>query len=161
MANQFQKRINQYPAPGVEGGFASTNPDATYVAGEAALVAGTNGVTIGRFAWDVNGVASNAGTGAPSGFVHRDGQAVITTWLGEASNVIQSGREVTLKTAGDYWARTSTAATRGQKIFASLTTGQVQTGAAGATIAGYAETNFKVGNTCDANELVKMTTWSN
>ncbi len=157
----FQSVINQYPAPGIEGGFASTNPDATYLAGEAALVAGPNGLTIGRFAWAVDGVASNAGTGAPSGFVHRDGQAVITTWLGDASNVIQSGREVTLMVAGDFWARTSTAATRGQKIFASTTTGQVQTGAAGATIDGYAETNFIAGSVAAAGELVKISTWSN
>lgn len=157
----FQNAINQYPAPGVEGGFASTNPHATFTAGEAALVAGTSGLTVGRFAWAVNNVASNAGTGAPSGFVNRDGQASITTWLGQASNLIQPGREVTLMVAGDFWARTSTAATRGQKIFASLTTGQVQTGAAGATIDGYVETNFKAGSACDANELVKISTWSN
>lgn len=161
MANTFQSVINQYPAPGVEGGFASTNEHMTFLAGEAALVAGTSGLTIGRFAWAVNGVASNAGTGAPSGFVHRDGQAAITTWLGSDSNVIQSGREVTLMTRGDFWARTSTAATRGQKIFASLTTGQVQTGAAGATIDGYVETNFTAGSACDAGELVKISTWSN
>ncbi len=157
----FQSVINQYPAPGVEGGFASTNPHATFTAGEAALVAGTNGLTVGRFAWAVDGVASNAGTGAPSGFVNRDGQASITTWLGQASNLIQSGREVTLMVAGDFWARTSTAASRGQKIFASLTTGQVQTGAAGATISGYVETPFKAGSACEANELVKISTWSN
>lgn len=157
----FQSVINQYPAPGIEGGFASTNPHATFLAGEAALVSGTNGLTIGRFAWAVDGVASNAGTGAPSGFVHRDGQAVITTWLGDASNVIQSGREVTLMVAGDFWARTSTAATRGQKIFASITTGQVQTGAAGVTVDGYAETNFIAGSVAAAGELVKISTWSN
>ena len=157
----FQNAINQYPAPGVEGGFASTNPHATFTAGEAALVAGTNGLTVGRFAWAVDNVASNAGTGAPSGFVNRDGQASITTWLGQASNLIQPGREVTLMVAGDFWARTSTAATRGQKIFASLTTGQVQTGAAGATISGYVETPFKAGSACEANELVKISTWSN
>lgn len=157
----FQNVINQYPAPGVEGGFASTNPHATFLAGEAALVADTTGVTVGRFAWAVNGVASNAGTGVPSGFVNRDGQASITTWLGAASNVVQAGREVTLMVAGDFWARTSTAATRGQKIFASLTTGQIQTGAAGATITGYIETEFVAGSACDANELVKISTWSN
>ena len=156
----FQSVINQYPAPGVEGSFASTNPHATYLAGEGALVAGEAGLTVGRFAWAVNGVASNAGTGSPSGFVHRDGQASITTWLGEASMLIQPGRESTLMTAGDFWARTSTAATRGQKVFASLTTGQVQTGAVGATIAGYAETDFFVGSTAEAGELVKITTWS-
>lgn len=156
----FQSVINQYPAPGVEGGFASTNPHATFLAGEAALVAGDAGVTVGRFAWAVDGVASNAGTGAPSGFVNRDGQASITTWLAPASNLIQPGREITLMVAGDFWARTSTAATRGQKIFASLTTGQVQTAAAGATVAGYAETAFTAGSTCEAGELVKISTWS-
>jgi len=156
----FQNVINQYPAPGVEGGFASTNPHATYLAGEGALVAGEAGVTIGRFAWVVDGVASNAGAGAPSGFVHRDGQASITVWLAEASNLVQPGREITLMTAGDFWARTSTAATRGQKIFASLTTGQVQAAAAGATVAGYVETAFTAGSACDAGELVKISTWS-
>lgn len=157
----FQSVINQYPAPGIEGSFASTNPHATYLAGEGALVAGDTGLTVGRFAWAVEGVASNAGTGVPSGFVHRDGQASITAWLGEASMLIQPGREVTLMTAGDFWAKTSTAATRGQKIFASLTTGQIQTGAAGATITGYVETNFFAGSTCDAGERVKISTWSN
>jgi hypothetical protein len=157
----FQNVINQYPAPGVEGSFASTNPHATYLAGEGALVAGNAGLTVGRFAWAVDGVASNAGTGTPSGFVHRDGQASITAWLGESSMLIQPGREVTLMTAGDFWAKTSTAATRGQKIFASLKTGEVQTGAAGATIEGYAETNFFVGSTAAAGERVKITTWSN
>lgn len=156
----FQSVINQYPAPGVEGSFASINPHATFLAGEGALVAGDDGLTVGRFAWAVNGVASNAGTGAPSGFVHRDGQASITIWLAQASMLIQPGREATLKTAGDFWARTSTAATRGQKVFASLTTGQVQTAAAGATVAGYVETNFFVGSAADAGELVKITTWS-
>ena len=156
----FQSVINQYPAPGVEGSFAGTNPHATYQAGEGALVAGASGLTVGRFAWNANGVASNAGTGAPSGFVHRDGQASITVWLGEASMLIQPGREATLMVAGDFWARTSTAATRGQKIFASLTTGQVQTAAAGATVAGYVETAFSAASACDAGELVKISTWS-
>ncbi|ELY4670900.1 hypothetical protein ACOJBQ_003916 [Cronobacter muytjensii] len=156
----FQSVINQYPAPGVEGGFASTNPHATFLAGEAALVAGTGGLTIGRFAWAVNGVAANTGTGAPSGFVHRDGQAVITEWLGASSNVIQVGREVTLMVAGDFWARTATAAIRGQKIFAVLADGTIKTGAAGATISGAVETNFYAGSACDAGELVKISTWS-
>ncbi|EOC0520441.1 hypothetical protein ABW743_003298 [Cronobacter sakazakii] len=156
----FQSVINQYPAPGVEGGFASTNPHATFLAGEAALVAGTGGLTIGRFAWAVSGVATNTGTGAPSGFVHRDGQAAITEWLGASSNVIQAGREVTLMVAGDFWARTATAATRGQKIFAVLADGTIKTGAAGATISGAVETPFYAGSACNAGELVKISTWS-
>ena len=156
----FQSVINQYPAPGVEGDFASANPNASLLAGEGALVTGTSGVTVGRFAWAVAGVVSNAGSGVPSGFVHREGQASIVTWLAESSMLIQPGREVTLMTRGDFWARTSTVATVGQKVFASLTTGQVQTGAAGATISGYIETPFVVGSAAAANELVMIGTWS-
>lgn len=156
----FQSVINQYPAPAVEGDFASANPNASLLAGEGALVTGTSGVTVGRFAWAVAGVVSNAGSGVPSGFVHREGQASIVTWLAESSMLIQAGREVTLMTRGDFWARTSTVATVGQKVFASLTTGQVQTGAAGATISGYIETPFVVGSAAAANELVMIGTWS-
>lgn len=156
----FQSVINQYPAPAVEGDFASANPNASLLAGEGALVTGTAGVTVGRFAWAVAGVVSNAGSGVPSGFVHREGQASIVTWLAESSMLIQAGREVTLMTRGDFWARTSTVATVGQKVFASLTTGQIQTGAAGATITGYIETPFVVGSAAAANELVMIGTWS-
>lgn len=156
----FQTQLNQYPAPGVEGDFASTNPTASYLAGEGQLVAGAQGVTVGRFAWAVNGVVSNEGTTAPSGFVHREGQATLITWLGASTMTVQPGIPMTLMTAGDYWARTSTAATIGQKVFASTTTGQIQTGAADATIDGYVETKFVVGSVAAAGELVKIGTWS-
>ena len=156
----FQNAMNMYPAPGVEGDFASANPTASLLATDGALVAGSSGLTVGYFAWVVNGVASNAGTGAPAGFVHREGQASITTWLAQASQLIQPGREVTLMTRGDFLARTSTASTVGQKIFASLTTGQICTGAAGATIAGYVETSFYAGSAVAAGELVMITTWN-
>ncbi|MDK1195308.1 hypothetical protein QMW88_04060 [Cronobacter dublinensis] len=156
----FQRTINQCPSPGIEGGVASTNPYATFLADEGALVAGNDGLTVARFAWVTDGVASNTGTGAPAGFVHRDGQASIVDWLGAASMLIQPGREVTLMVAGDFWARTATAATRGQKIFAVLADGTIKTGAAGATVAGAVETPFFAGSTCDAGELVKISTWS-
>lgn len=156
----FQTQLNQYPAPGVEGDFASANPTASYLAGEGQLVAGPNGVTVGRFAWAVNGVVSNTGSGVPSGFIHREGQATLIAWLGQSTMTIQPGNGMTLLTAGDFWARTSTAATIGQKVFASLTTGQIQTGAAGATVSGFVETKFVVGSVAAAGELVKIGTWS-
>lgn len=156
----FQKSMNQYPAPGIEGSFASLNPYASYVAGDGALIVGPDGLTIGRFAWVVKGVAANKGTGAPAGFVPRDGQASIVEWLGAASNLIQPGRECTLHTAGDYWAVTTTAATVGQKVFASLTTGEIATGAAGASVDGFIETAFSVASTAAAKERIKISTWS-
>lgn len=158
--SEFQKSMSQYPSPGIEGSFASLNPYSSYVAGEGALIAGSDGLTIARFAWVVKGVASNKGAGAPAGFVPRDGQASIVEWLGSASNKIQSGRECTLHTAGDYWAVTTTAATVGQKVYASLTTGEIATDEAGATLEGFIETAFSVASTAAAKERIKISTWS-
>ena len=156
----FPNRVNQYPAPGVEGAFASNNPHASYNAGEGALVTGDDGLTIGRFAWVTDGVAENKGAGVPAGFVHRDGQASIVEWLAPASNVIQPGRECTLMVAGDFRARTTTAATVGQAVFASLTTGEIATDAAGATVAGFIETSFTAQRDAAAGELIVISSWS-
>lgn len=48
--NTFQTHMNQYPAPGIPGAFASDNPHASYVAGEGALITGPDGLVIARFA---------------------------------------------------------------------------------------------------------------
>lgn len=159
----FQTRINQYLPIGVEGDFASDNPVSTWLAGEGALVAGDDGVTVGRFAWvDAdNMTAANTGTGEPQGFVSREGQALITDWMGNASMVIPVGMAVDLKTRGDFIVRTTTVATVGQKVFASLTDGTISTGAAGATVAGSVETIFTVGSAGAANDVIKMGTWGN
>jgi hypothetical protein len=132
----FQRTINQYPALAVEGDFASANPRASMLAGEGALVAGTGGLTVGRFAWvSSERTALNTGTGVPSGFVHREMQAAITAWLDAASMVIPGGRQITLAVEGDFWARCINAATPGQKAFANLDTGEVIAANAGASVA--------------------------
>lgn len=157
----FQKQVNNQQAPAVAGDAASLNPRSTYLAGEGALVAGTTGVTVALFAWaTAAGIVSNAGTGAPSGFVARENQALITAYLAEGSNLIPQGFDVTLFTAGDFWAVTTTIATVGQKVFANNTTGAISTGAAGATIAGSTETKWFVGSAAAVGELIKITTWN-
>lgn len=157
----FQTKMNQELPHGVEGDFATVNPYASYASFGGQLVAGDGGVTVGRFAWvdTATGKVTNAGSAAPSGFVHRDGQASITIWLGEASMLIQEGREVTLHVAGDYYVKTKTAATIGQKVFASTTDGTISTGAAGATIAGSIETKFSVLSAGAVGELIAIGTW--
>lgn len=153
----FQSVVNQYQAPAVEGDFCSANPRASVVAGEGALVAGTGGVTVGRFAWAASdGTVTNAGSGVPTGFVHRDMQALITTWLGEESMVIPEGLAMSLFRSGDFWVKTLTTATVDQKVFASNTDGTVKTGAAGATITGYTETDWFVDSAGAVNELIKI-----
>ena len=104
----FQTVVNQTPAPAVAGDFASINPRATVLAGPGGLVTGPNGVTVGKFAWvEPGGVIANnygAAPNVPDGFVHRDQQALITSFLGQASNVVPPGFPITLFSAGDFWA---------------------------------------------------------
>lgn len=166
MATGFQTTVNLQQAAAVEGDFASANPRRSVVSHEGTLVAGTGGVTVARFAWaDSTGKVTNAGSedDAPAGFVARSGQqgaAQITTYLAETSMVIPEGYEVTLHGSGDFWVKHITnPATVGQKVFASVTTGQIQTAAAGAIVDGYIETAFRVsgfpaGGTGAVGELI-------
>jgi|SRR6185437_4269285 len=157
----FQTVVNQTPAPAVAGDFASANPNASVVAGPGTFVAGSGGANVGVFGWaDGSGNVTNAGSGIPTGFIHRDYNALIVTWLASASMNIPQGQPVTLMSAGDFWAQTLTSATVGQKVFAGNADGTIKTGAAGATIAGYTETKWYVGSAANANELVKITTWN-
>jgi hypothetical protein len=155
----FQTTVNLQQAPAVAGDFATANPRASFPAGEGRYVAGVAGVTVGRFAWidAATGLVSNTGTGKPDGFVHREQQALITVYLAEASNLVPQGFPVTVMRTGDYWATsTVAAATKGQKAFAKLSDGTIQPGAAGATIAGFVETDFVITQGCALNELLVM-----
>jgi hypothetical protein len=156
----FQSQVNIQPAPACAGDFASANPRAVLLAGPGAVVAGSTGVNTGVFAWVLLGVALNSGTGAPSGMVRRNNEALITTFLAESGTNIPQGLPLTVYTQGDFWVQNTVAvATVGQKVFASLTTGQVQTAAAGATVAGYIETKWFVASPGAVGELIKITTW--
>lgn len=127
----FQKTVNLTPASAVVGDFASSNPRATVLAGPAGLVAGLGGVTVGKFAWvDDDGLtvfSHGTATRAPSGFVHREQQALIQTYLAESSMNIPFGFPVTLHNAGDFWATLAgdNAATVGATIYADYSNGDV------------------------------------
>lgn len=160
----FQQQVNMHQAPAVEGDFASVNPYASVIALDAAVVAADEGVTVGRFAWvvgnEASNAASNAGTTAPTGFVSRRGNhAVITQWLGRYSMIVPKGVNVTLHVQGEFFAKTSAAATIGQKIFASTTDGSVTTGTAGTNVPGFVETNYYAATAANAGELVAISTW--
>ena len=160
----FQKTVNRNPPLAVEGNFASATVTHNVLAGTQQFVADTAGVTIGRFAYAslATGKVTNAKNTAANvtvGFVRRgDNTAVITTWMGEETMLIPAGYGVTLYDRGDFWVKTKTAATVGQSVFADNVTGEISTGAAGATIAGSTEVPlFKVGSIGAANSLIKIT----
>jgi hypothetical protein len=138
----FQKSVYTQPAPAVAGDFASANPRASVLAGPGGLVAGPNGLVVGRFAWlsyytvdpnDAPATANNTGSGAIAGFVHRDQQALITTYLAESSMLIPAGFPVTLMDAGDFWCINSGSgqALPGMKAYANYADGTITFAATG------------------------------
>jgi hypothetical protein len=124
----FQKQVNMYQAPAVAGDFATQNPRSALVAPEDGFVAGSAGVTVGLFAWvQSNGTVLNNGAGKPDGFIHREMNALITTYLGESGNVIQGGFPVTIMKTGDYYVTANgSSAVRGEKAYAKLQDGSVR-----------------------------------
>jgi hypothetical protein len=163
----FQTAVSLYPAPGIVGEQASMNPVRTVDVGSGALVAASGGVTVGNFAWISGttnlggGTASNVfpslGTAAPTapdGLVLNSHEALITTWLGQASMVIPQGVGLTLADRGDFWNNSNyAAATRGQKVFANFFNGDVLVAAAGSFPANLTGTNASVTATCATNVL--------
>lgn len=156
----FQTQVNAQQAPAVAGDFASANPRASHVAPEAGYVAGAGGVTVGRFAWiQADGVTVlNSGAGKPDGFIHREQQALISTYLAESSNVVPAGLPVTVMRTGDYFATSTVAAAdKGEKAFAKLTDGTMQPAAAAATVSGFVETDFAISQPAGIGELAVIT----
>ena len=163
----FQTVVNSTPAPAVAGDFASINPRATVLAGPGGLVTGPNGVTVGKFAWVEPGgvIANNFGSAAnvPDGFVHRDQQALITQFLGQASNLVPPGFPITLFSAGDFWALNQGPGviSKGTALYAGYADGGLYTSApTGASVtATLGSTNTgSLGSTSTGTAVVGQTT---
>lgn len=143
----FPNQVQVLQVPAVEGDFCDTNqPRSSYVAGPSGLVAGPNGCLVGRFAWAVPPVdgdgapttVSNSGFGLPSGFVHREQQALITTYLAASGMTIPKGFGMTLMTGGGFWCKNAgaTEAEYGMKAYAAFADGSITFAATGAPTAG-------------------------
>ena len=147
----FPNQVNVQQAPAVAGDFASKNPRYTVDAQQGQIVAGPNGLVIGRFAWlDPTGtIANNGGQGAPSGFVSRLGQGTITAYLAEAGMTILPGMPVTLFSSGDFYVKNTGASATAfnQKAYANSNDGSISFGATGSP---------PTSGTCSAGTLQKI-----
>lgn len=166
MPTIFQTSVNVVQAPGIPGDFASADPWFSTVSSSGVMRAGAGGVTIGCFAWldSTQTIARSTGSGAPSGFVHREMQATIVAFPAEYGMTIPEGQRVgSLMTGGVFFAKNAGAgaATIGMKAFANTTNGSVSFAAAGATVSGSVETKwfcvgFGEGGTGASGEVVKI-----
>ncbi|MGQ6231063.1 structural cement protein Gp24 [Serratia sp. IR-2025] len=161
----FQSDVKIYRGVGQVGHPASTSPIIAAAGGLGAFKAATAGVSIATFVFRdaadpkvVTNVAPAADS-KPIGFIQNLGQAIIG-YGQSASMLIRSGVEVSPKVGGDFWAKSTTVATNGQKVFASVTDGTIATGAAGATVAGHVETEWYVSQGAAVGDLIIISTWS-
>ena len=134
----FQQQVNITPALGQPGDFATNNPYSVFPGEQGQYIAGAGGVSVGLFAWlqsdgrSILNSAAGALLSVPTGFMHRDLQAQIVTYLTEYGVTIQPGQVAVPYVRGDYFAvSTVAAAVVGNKAFANLITGAMQPGVTG------------------------------
>jgi hypothetical protein len=135
----FQNQVYITPSIGLPGDFASSNPMNYKLSSNGKMVADASGVKVGQFAiLNSDGTVTTipgSAAAAPTnriGFVHREDNAQITTFLAEAGNTIQAGQPVALFGEGDFLinadAITGTPV-RGAVIAWDTTTGLINVGA--------------------------------
>lgn len=165
----FQSIVNRQPAPGQAGDFYGVNmravvlgsnvpygsPGAGGAGAVGQLVSPVGGLIVGNFAWaDLNtgAVSQSFDANGQLGFLHREEQAIIVTYLGISTYVVNQGFPITLFSQGDFWGKFAGGAIPGQRVWADPDTGAlisavtapfvvVATGSVGASFTGVVATN--------------------
>ena len=153
--NTFQSAVNLEPAIGLPGGYAAVNPIVSTPRGYIAKAA----CKVGGFVWEdttYEGQVNPSGSGLPLGFVVREVNVPMNPSV-DYTNEIPAGGTVTVAVEGDFFVQPAASVTKGQKVFASTTTGAVSGASAGATVAGSVETNWKFDTSCGAGEIAIIT----
>ena len=134
----FQNQVFITPAQALPGDFASSNPMVYKLSSNGIMVADSSGVKVGQFAaLNANGTVTTVPGSAPSGglsrigFVHREFNAQITTFLAESGYTIQPGQPVALFGTGDFFVNADAVTgspSRGAVIAWDTTTGLINVG---------------------------------
>ncbi|NVN09717.1 structural cement protein Gp24 [Nguyenibacter vanlangensis] len=139
------------------GGGTGATATATVVNGIVTEINVTNGGSGYTSAPAVTLTPATIAPSIPDGFVPREQQGLTTQYLQEATMTIPPGFMVTLADGGDLFCVSATDAARGQKVYASLTDGSIQTNASGQTISGYIETDWLVSLAAPAGDIIAIT----
>ncbi len=129
----FQKQVYINPANALPGDFASSNPMIYKLSANGKMVADASGVTIGKFAFiSATGLVSSKATAIPTGgrygFVHREMNGQIVTYLAETGYTIQPGEPVALFGSGDFFVAVDNlgaAAVGGEAVYFDYANGEV------------------------------------
>jgi hypothetical protein len=151
----FQNVVKTEPAIGLPGGYAAVNPIVSTPRGYIAKTA----CKVGGFVWEDStdaGQVNPSGSGQPLGFAVREVNVPMGTNVAY-TNEVPVGATVTVAVEGDFFVQPAASVTKGQKVFASLTTGAVSGGAAGANVSGSIETNWVFDTSAGAGEIAIIT----
>jgi len=155
----FQKQVNKSVAPGVAGDLA-TPDQAIY---QAVNFVAEADCTVGNFVFagtDASYQAKpGAASGQPIGLVQRNLSYPNYTISSGGSLTVPAGYTLTIAVKGDFWVKTSSSASVGDAVFASLTDGSISTAAPGSTVAGSVETAWRVKTAGAANDMVIISNW--
>jgi len=160
----IQNQVQTYPSKAVPGDRASGNP----VVYKVPTPQASGNVLVGSFVFampdgdptTVKQTTSNASNAGVMGFVERVQTNINYAPLTSATLVVPDGDNVTVAAKGDFYCKSLTTATVGQKVFAQTTAGGgIKTGAAGATISDYVETDFSVKVGAAIGEIVTISNW--
>lgn len=132
----FQTQVYINPAQAVAGDFASSNPMVFKLSSLGRIVAAATGVTVGKFAaLNGDGTVSSTLASAPDasriGFVHREFNAQINTFLAESGMTIAAGEPVALFGSGDFYATADVingTPVRGAPVYWDVLTGNISVG---------------------------------
>jgi hypothetical protein len=158
----FQNQVYINPAQGVPGDFASSNPMVYKLSSTGRMVAGAAGVLVGQFCvLNADGTCTSVPGAAPSstsriGFVHRENNAQIVTYLAESGYTIQPGEPVAAFGTGDWYVNADAITgtpTRGAAVLWDTTTGKINIGAT-ATATLIATGYVMISESAVANQLV-------
>lgn len=135
----FQNQVYINPAQAVPGDFASSNPMIYKLSSTGIMVADSAGVKVGQFcALNADGTVTTIPGAAPSGglsrlgFVHRENNAQIITFLAESGYTIQPGQAVAAFGKGDWFVKADAVTgspVRGAIVCWDTTTGLINIGA--------------------------------
>lgn len=134
----FQTAVQTQPGVGEEGDFGDANIRASVIGAPGAFVAAPTprAPIVGRFNWADQATTLVYGNyrgelTAKLGFLHREQQALITTFLADSTQRINQGIPVTLHDQGCFWAKFAAGASVGQKVFANYVDGSCYAAATG------------------------------
>ena len=161
----FQNQVYINPAVAIPGDFASSNPMVYKLASTGKMVADASGVKVGQFcALNADGTVTTVPGAAPSGglsrlgFVHRENNAQIITFLAESGYTIQPGQPVSAFGQGDFFVKADAITgtpTRGAIITWDTTTGLINVG--GTPTATLIDTGYKmITETVTAGDTIIM-----